>query len=81
MRTLARNAASGCPSAFHGSNQSPPALFDLDLIPLQHFIESGMNLGAAGSAFKDSEVDLRKVTVGPRSKVASDILHHFHHIH
>ena len=75
------NAASGRPSAFHGSNQPPPALFDLDLIPLQHFIESGMNIRAAGSPFKDSEIDFRKVTVGPRSKVASNMLHHFHHIH
>jgi hypothetical protein len=49
---------SGCPSSLHESNQPPLAPFDLDLIPLQHLVEGGANVGTASSAFEDSQVDL-----------------------
>jgi hypothetical protein len=62
---------SGCPSSLHESNQPPLAPFDLDLIPLQHLVEGGANVGTASSAFEDSQVDLGEVTVGPLPKVTS----------
>ena len=49
---------SGRPSSLHESNQPPLALFDLDLIPLQHLAEGGANVGTASSAVEDSQVVL-----------------------
>jgi hypothetical protein len=43
---------SGRPSLLHKNNQSPLALFDLDLIPLQHLVEGGANVGTASVALR-----------------------------
>ena len=63
------------------SNQPPLARFELDLIPLQHLVEGGANVGTASSAFEDSQVDLGEVTVGLLPKVTSNMLQHLFHIH
>jgi hypothetical protein len=72
---------SGRPSSLHESNQPPLALFDFDLIPLQHLVEGGTNVGTASSAVEDSQVDLGEVTVGPLPKVTSNRLQYLLHIH
>ncbi len=72
---------SGRPSSIRASSHPPLALFDPDLIPLEHLVEGGVNVGATGSAFEDSQVDLGEVAVGTLSEVYSNMLHHFLHIH
>jgi hypothetical protein len=68
-------------SRFYGSNQSPLTAGGDDFIPLQHLVEGGANVDAAGSAITDSEENLEEVTVGTFSKVSSNMLQHFPHIH
>src|SRR5260370_27741227 len=72
---------SGRPSSLHESNQPPLARFDLDLIPLQHLVEGGANVGTARSAVEDSQVDLGEVTVRPLPKVTSNMRPYFLHNH
>jgi hypothetical protein len=66
-------------SSFHG--QPPLTTAGDNFIPLKHLIKGGVYISATGSFLTNSEVNLRKVTVGTLSEVSSNMLQYLFYIH